>query len=365
MAEQLTRRMTDSPLRERYRIEAGGLAVIRAMALPGLIVLVYGIIAHVGLGKVVGELGVRSGSLVTIVQVMIPLFLVAASIYGTIYLALTDTGERPFRRIMSSARSTPFGEIIVWRFLPAMGLFVMFQPLFLAVKQSIPEIAPFTWDPLLAEIDRLLFLGTDPWVISHGLLPDAIATRTFDIFYAAWFFIMLISYITASVMRLSSTTRLTFLTAFYLNWILAGSLAALVFASAGPVYMERLFGITDFAPLMERLSAQSEVLTIAALDVQEKLWRGYADPDYPATGISAFPSMHLCISMTVTLFCFALARWLGVAMALFTTVMLVASVHLGWHYLVDGLAGIALSVAIWRMSAMLARRWLARWPETA
>lgn len=361
MAEDLISRIAATGSMARFG-NPGGL-VVRSLALPASAVLAYGVAAQLLLGSVVGEVGIETRNILTLVQTVIPLFLVAGALYGTVLLALTDNGERPFRRVLSWIRRTPFAEIAVLRLLRALGLFITFQPLFLAVKQAIPDIMPFTWDPLLARLDRALFLGKDPWVISHALLPSASATKAFDLCYAAWFFVMLVAYVAASVMRLSSTLRLTFLTAFFLNWILAGSVAAILFSSAGPVYMERLFGMADFAPLMERLAAQHETVEIFALNVQDALWRGYADPNYPRTGISAFPSMHLCISMTVTLFCLRLGRGLGILMGIFTGVMLIASVHLGWHYLVDGLAGIGLSIAIWNLSAALSRRWLASWPN--
>lgn len=362
MAENHLSRITGTRPGVRDGLAHPAGAVLRSLALPAAFVLSYGVLAKLSLGSVVGQVGIKTSNILTVVQTILPLFVVAGALYGTVALALTDTGERPFKRVWRWIRRTPFLEIIALRLLPALTLFIAFQPLFLAVKQSIPDIVPFSWDPLFASLDRSLFLGTDPWVFSHALLPSAVATKVFDLCYSAWFFIMLITYVAASVMRLSSILRMTFLTAFFLNWILAGSVAAILFSSAGPVYMDRLFGIADFEPLMARLHAQGDVMEIFALNVQEALWQGYADPNHPPTGISAFPSMHLCISMTVTLFCFRLARWLGAAMGVFTLVMLVASVHLGWHYLVDGLAGIALSVAIWKLSALLSRRWLARWP---
>jgi len=63
---------------------------------------------------------------------------------------------------------------------------------------------------------------------------------------------------------------------------------------------------------------------------------------------------------------FAASRVIGWTLVLYTAAMLVGSVHLGWHYAIDGIAGIALAIIFWRISARVTRWWLARTePERA
>ena len=58
---------------------------------------------------------------------------------------------------------------------------------------------------------------------------------------------------------------------------------------------------------------------------------------------------------------FALAGWrlnrkLGVALFLYLVVVLIGSIHLGWHYGLDGYASILGAYAIWRLVGALQRR---------
>ena len=55
------------------------------------------------------------------------------------------------------------------------------------------------------------------------------------------------------------------------------------------------------------------------------------------------------------------SRWLGWVLTGFAGVVLVGSVHLGWHYAVDGYVSIAGTLAIWvGVGALLGRRRPAR-----
>jgi hypothetical protein len=62
----------------------------------------------------------------------------------------------------------------------------------------------------------------------------------------------------------------------------------------------------------------------------------------PFSGITAFPSLHVAHMTLVTGVGWKFSRWLGAAFVVFSVVGTVATVALGWHYVVDGLAGCAL-----------------------
>ena len=56
---------------------------------------------------------------------------------------------------------------------------------------------------------------------------------------------------------------------------------------------------------------------------------------------------------------FALAAWrlnriAGILASIFAGVIFIGSVHLGWHYAVDGYVGFALALAVWWASKPLA-----------
>lgn len=283
--------------------------------------------------------------------------LLIVPVYGYFRLLLTHDGERPILRVLRALRQTPFVEIALLRVLPMAVLLAVVQAGYLAFKRSIPELQPFVWDHAFLGWDRILFLGHDPWVLSHQLLPWPEATRVLGMAYGIWFYVIFFAFALASALRLDSRLRMTFLLAFLVSWSVAGSYLAIVFSSAGPAFFERLFADPTFAPLMQRLAEQHRVIEVLSLAAQDELWQGYADPLHPSMGISAFPSMHLCASALVMLLGFRFHRAIGWLLAGYTAVMLVGSVHLGWHYAVDGIAGIALAVLFWRLAQAFTAWW--------
>lgn len=294
---------------------------------------------------------------------LIPVFrtvLIGGVVIGLIALTVMHQRRRLLARAARRLATLNWAAILLLRVPLALVLVVAVSYFYLSFKINIPYLNPYSWDHFFARLDRLLFLGQDPWVLSHRLLPSILASQVFNVVYILWFFMMNAAVFGVAVLPARHPLRLTFLTAYALNWLVAGTLLAILFPAAGPVYLERLTGDPTFAPLMERLYAQSAIYDISTLRVQESLWRGYAEADATRYGISAFPSLHLAMAATCACLGFALSRALGWVLAAFTLAILIATVHLGWHYAVDGFAGIALAVAFWRIAEATSRWWLAR-----
>ena len=79
--------------------------------------------------------------------------------------------------------------------------------------------------------------------------------------------------------------------------------------------------------------------------------------------IAAFASLHVAMSFTALLavYLLGLGRWLKIVLWAWLVVTLIATVYLGWHYVVDDIAGMALGV----MSLVLARLITGFDPRTA
>jgi hypothetical protein len=291
---------------------------------------------------------------------LLPFFLGGSGTLGLIWLVLAPRRERSVGGALRWFASRNWPEIALLRIPLALSITTTISYLHIAFKVNIPNLAPYSWDGFFAGIDRALFLGQDPWILSHQLMPDVLATILFDMIYMIWFLVMQTAIFSIALLAPRHPLRQTFLLAYGLNWVVAGAVLAILFPAAGPVYMERITGDPTFQPLMELLYGQAETTRIIALEAQEWLWEGYTLSDVEPVGISAFPSLHLSIAATCACLGFAVSRILGWLATALTLGILVASVHLGWHYAIDGIAGIALALVFWWISARVTRWWLGR-----
>lgn len=245
----------------------------------------------------------------------------------------------------------------------AMLLSGVTLPLFQIFKQVILPTRGFPLDPLLAKADNILFLGHDAWEVTHAVFGNVSMTRLFDAAYAVWLPMMFL-FPAVTVMAFADLKMRARLMACWLAaWILIASLAAWIFGSAGPCYYNALVGPhAGFQSLNANLTAisataQANGQGIAALEFQDMLLRQmYGGSFVSAGGISAMPSMHVAMATLFAITGFRIARPLGWVLAAYAVTIWIGSVHLGWHYALDGLVGAAMMAAIWRTSVIISHR---------
>jgi hypothetical protein len=225
------------------------------------------------------------------------------------------------------------------------------------LKMAMPLARPFVWDDALARLDRILFLGVDPWRITHGLFGSQLPTRFIDVAYTLWVPLVMIGVLVAALAKPELRARY-FLT-FAQSWLLTGIVGAYLLASAGPCFSANIGAETAawFEPLMDRLQAQDDAIGMGAVKWQAVLWESHLAREYAfGRGISAAPSMHNAICMLYVLATTRAGLALRLATRLFALLILVGSVHTGWHYVVDGLLGWAMTLAIWHWTGSYLRR---------
>lgn len=274
------------------------------------------------------------------------LFATALLLFALV-LAVADDPRRPLRafgrRVRALAAPRP----------AATALFLLALPLlfdgYTTAKNLLSVSRTFDWDLRLADADRWLHGGTDPWRWLFPWLGHEPVTRVLEAFYdTGWFLTNSLTVAAVALVRRDDALRGQFFTTFLLAWILLGTLAAGFFLSAGPAYFGHVTGDHErFGPLVSFLSF-SHGLEHSASDYQAYLWRLFQRGDAGfGSGISAFPSMHLAMSTLSALAGFRLHRAAGVALSAHGAVILVGSVHLGWHYALDGYASIAAVILLW------------------
>jgi membrane-associated phospholipid phosphatase len=251
-------------------------------------------------------------------------------------------------------------------------LFPAYAQSFSVFKSLVPVFQPFVWDADFAAWDRLVHFGHDPWQLLQPLFGYPIVSSILNVLYHCWLFVMYGVIFSLAAATRNPVLRMRGLLSLMLAWPIFGNFAATLLSSAGPVYFARVTGLPDpFVPLLDYLRTAAAQVYLPALDVQEMLWQSYIhNNSFLGSGISAMPSLHVATSFLFAVIGFRYRRWLGWLLGAFFLCILLSSVHLGWHYAIDGYAGIVCAWSMWRAIGWLldraaVRRLLALPPETA
>ncbi|MDG1707791.1 MAG: phosphatase PAP2 family protein, partial [Emcibacteraceae bacterium] len=250
------------------------------------------------------------------------------------YLAY-DRKDRGVTVVITDFKNDWFNANYLLSFAIPILCLPIFISAFSSVKSAISLINPFYLDEFFMMVDRKLHFGVDPWKITFAVFGSPLGTVFLNFFYNLWFFVMY-GYTLWVMAHVSyGRKRLQFLIAFILSWAIVGSLLAILFSSAGPVYYGRVVGDHSiYSPLMDSLYAFNEQFTdsmfkVFSLNVQELLWENYLKNDVNiGSGISAMPSMHLAVSTLLYLSGRQLNAVVGYLLLALLMLILIGSVHL-------------------------------------
>ncbi len=272
------------------------------------------------------------------------------------YLLYRNRPTSPAAFIWSRYSDPVMLELFVAR-LPLLLLYIAFLPLFALLKPLIPLLNPYDWDPVLIQWDRAIF-GTDPWRLLQPIVGFPIVTAALAVIYHAWFGLIYPGALIFLYVRRTEGIRRQYLLAFMLTWFVGGFLLASGMASVGPCFLEAVTGDPRFSEQMAYLNAADEQIPVVVLHVQEILLKTYlANGPGSGAGITAMPSMHVAIAFLFWLAIRRVSRNAGHwFFALFVTIW-IASVHLAYHYAVDGLVSVILVTVLWRVSHIVIARW--------
>jgi hypothetical protein len=226
-------------------------------------------------------------------------------------------------------------------------------------KPLITTVVPFRWDAAFMRLDQQLHFGLHPWALLQPVMGHAAVTLPIDLLYALWHpvncgVVIWLAWSARSFLR----TR--FLLAYALAWILLGTLAATALSSAGPCYYALVVpGADPYQPLLAYLHGLHASHGVIAVTIQQNLWAYYSGGSVlPVNGISAMPSVHVAVAVLFALVGWKVGRAAGIAFTAYAAVILIGSVHLGWHYAVDGYASAVAMVLIWVVTGPLLRWYL-------
>jgi len=218
-------------------------------------------------------------------------------------------------------------------------------------KRLVPQVTPFYLDPALERWDTLLHGGVPSWVWLEPLnLPWL--TRLLDhfYFYSLAGFLVALGWIVWS----RHTIRNRVLVAYVVLWVLLGNVAATLFSSAGPAFMAG-----SFEAQREYLRGIPGLISVGA---QRAMWFDHVSGGVnPYAAISAMPSLHVATPTLLLLAGIRRYPWMRWPGVLYIAVTVVAAVHLGWHYAIDGYVAILAVWVYWTIAPMIEWRVSQAW----
>ncbi|MDP8967917.1 MAG: phosphatase PAP2 family protein [Actinomycetota bacterium] len=212
------------------------------------------------------------------------------------------------------------------------------------LKSVVPLIRPGElFDRQLASLDRELFGGNDPAALLHTLLGTGLPTHVLSTAYVAFIVFLPLTIGLALVFCRDLQAGLFYTTAQSINWVL-GIASYFLLPSLGPIYVDP--GAFAALPPSEVTHLQNVLL-----DQRVDFLR---DPSTATPqSIAAFASLHISMSFTAALAAhlLALGRRLRIALWVWFMLTTLGTIYLGWHYVLDDVAGVILGA----MALALAR----------
>lgn len=270
-----------------------------------------------------------------------------------------------WRRVYRRLREHMLTGRGVGGFVVVILFYAMFMRSFGRYKGAIPDLNPFGFDVRLMELDRALHFGLHPWELLHPILGYPLVTVLLDRLYFGWYGIA-ICFLVWQIWSSNHALRARFLLTLLGCWIVLGTVAATLLSSVGPCYFARVTGAEEpYRALLHYLADVDERYGLIAVSIQERLWSSYllhrASPAHEFFGISAMPSLHVALPVLWTLASWRVDRRLGAAFAVYTVLTMLGSVHLGWHYALDGYVSLLVVPVLWWASGRLLEWYGARY----
>jgi len=249
---------------------------------------------------------------------LVGLFIAIAAFIETFRL-MRDSHPHPCREIarLVAANRARLALILFGAIL------VMIQWSLMTWSKVVLPLTVGLWaDPLLANIDTAIF-GQDAWRLFHFA-----NLNWLELPYNAWFLVV-VAGIVWFICQPASFLRDRAILSHLLCISLVGMLSIYLLPSGGPIFYERLGFGSRFADL--------PILHVTQM-TSDYLWRVHTGVQTNVgAGISAMPSMHVALVFWLAQHS---TRW-RIPAWIFFALIFYGSVYLGWHYFIDGLAGVA------------------------
>lgn len=236
---------------------------------------------------------------------------------------------------------------------PLLLLAALFMPAFSAMKSAIPLFNDFSWDQTFIDWDLALH-GTDPWRLLQPVIGYPIVTSLISAAYHAWVLLIYAGTIYFTIYIRDRALRARYFAAYFGIWTVVGAGLAIAFSSVGPCFVGPLLGNHHYDAQMAYLHKANESYPVMVLPVQQLLldWQSQGSHGL-GRGITAMPSMHVALAFLFFLAIRQVNRRLGHIFLAFLIVIIIGSVHLGYHYAVDAYVSLIVTAVIWFLCGRL------------
>ena len=273
---------------------------------------------------------------------------VALLVWLDIFLrARRRTGARwPSREAMGVVRRERWTAKRIAAVATALVAFYVTYLAYRNLKAAVPLARPGDlFDAQLADLDRYMFFGSDPAALSHGLLGTGVSAHVLSTFYVAFIVFLPLSLGFALVFAERLRVSLFYATALSINWVL-GAISYFVLPALGPIY---------YYPTWFTALPGTEVARLQEMLMDDRV--GFLANTATGTpqAIAAFASLHIAMSFTALLAAYTLDLGKRFKQALWAwfSITFVATIYLGWHYVLDNVAGMLIGAAALVLARML------------
>lgn len=275
---------------------------------------------------------------------MLPGALAAGVVLQLVYRLLRHRSFEAVRSYLRRIWSLRWLALWVRLYVAAM----LMNYAYLWLKVSVPLLNEHLWDETLWALDVFLHAGLSPSIFVTQLFQDSPLAPLLDTWYAWWItsIFYAIAFFTAAP---NDLFRRRFMLSCVLLWTL-GSWIYLAIPALGPIYA--------YPQVWNDLAEQMP----SARGIQALLWENYQRvlagrtgvlrQFNPTRGIAAMPSLHVGAHGLFTLWVFRHQHPLRTPFLLATLLTFIASILSGWHYAVDGYAGLLLAWVCYRIARL-------------
>jgi hypothetical protein len=226
-----------------------------------------------------------------------------------------------------------------------LGFYVTYMA-YRNLKAVVPLIRPGDlYDRQLADWDRALFGGHDPAGLLHTLLGTGVSTHVLSTAYVAFILFLPLTIGVALVFLRDLQAGLYYTTAQSINWLI-GAGSYFLLPALGPVYAEP----SAFAGL-----PHSEVTHLQGVLLDQRVAFLHDPAGATPQAIAAFASLHISMSFTaaVAAHLLGLGRRVRIGLWVWFAVTMTGTIYLGWHYVVDNIAGVILGAIALVLAGLL------------